>query len=326
MENIVAVVSENNVPQLKKIVENLRKCNVNLIITTKIIEGFNLYLIKKPLLMILDDENKGFTIAKTIFDIKNRSQVITYMLIDKSNISSNDNVIGIDFFVLKPINSDFIEMQIKSYLKKYLKQKVSCEIERAEQQQMSKLPNIVDNKYLTIDYLYSPFNKLSGDYIKIFEDSNCFYGVVFDCAGHDLLAWQQTGIVEMTFNYAIKFLRQKIISSLSEMMTEVNKNLVTEEIFVAAVMFKVDPVKKKMTYVSAGLPSFFLKDTTGDFKEIMLQGKIIGYGIDTEYAEQECDLKNVKEIIFASDGFSDMFVSKEDKKADDVSALFIRMK
>ena len=45
MENIVAVVSENNVPQLKKIVENLRKCNVNLIITTKII--FNITTISK---------------------------------------------------------------------------------------------------------------------------------------------------------------------------------------------------------------------------------------------------------------------------------------
>lgn len=323
MENILAIVDENSRTSFNKLAEKLHKYNVNLIITMQIIEGFSLYITKDPILIILDEANKGFTIAKTVFDAENKKSPAVYMMINEASVEEKD---GIDFFLLKPISYMLLEIQIKAFLKKYFRQKNSAEIERARQQQLSKLPVNIDNEYLKMSYLYSPFNKLSGDYIKIFEYDGCFYGVVFDCAGHDLLAWQQTGIVEITFNYAIKFLKQKIVGSLSEMIAEVNKSLVTEEIFVAAMIFKIDPANKKMTYISAGIPSFFVKEKDEVFKEIPLQGKIIGYQIDTKYEEKEYDLKDVKELVFSSDGFSDIFVSEEDQKTDDVSALFVQIK
>lgn len=61
------------------------------------------------------------------------------------------------------------------------------------------------------------------------------------------------------FKYALTFLKQGIFTSIKEVLEDVNKNLVSEEIYVAATVFEIDLNQKLIKYVSAGIPNFFIK-------------------------------------------------------------------
>ena len=331
VNDVLAIINNDMKNSFKDIAISLKKHNISLSITSSIVEGLSYLVQNKPTFLIFDDENKGYTLAKTVLDMLKGYPHVVYMLVNMENVSlEKGNDCGIDFFIKKPIDKAFIELELTTYISKQntLNTTFGVEMQRARDKQEKFLPTIIDNEKISIKYISSPYKYLSGDYLKLFtkpDEPNNYYGILFDCTGHDLLAWQQTGIVETTFNYAIRFFKQDIYKSLSQIMTEVSNDMLLGEIFVAAIIFKIDLEKRLLCYVSAGLPCFFVKENS-IYKKINLCGKLIGYGLDTPYKEKILSLENINDIVIPTDGLSDMPKMSEDKKQDDISAFFIHIK
>lgn len=331
VNNVLAIIKDDSKDMFKDLTISLKKYNISMFSTSNIIEGLNYLIYNRPTFLILDDEKKGYTLSKIILEMLKGYPNVVYLLVNLENTSFNKcKDCGIDFLIKKPINLELIELELTTYISKQnlLNDTFTPEMQRARDKQEMLLPKFIDNEEISIRYISSPFKQLSGDYLKLFtkpDEPKNYYGILFDCAGHDLLAWQQTGIVETTFNYAIRFFKQGIYKSLPQIMTEVSNNMLPNEIFVAAVIFRIDLEKRELSYVSAGLPGFFIKED-GTYKKINLCGKLIGYAFDTPYKENILSLKNIDNIIIPTDGISDMLKIKEDKKQDDASAFFIQLK
>lgn len=325
--NVLAIVKKDTIDKLKKISTDLSNRNIEINIASNVLHGLYLFLINKPHILILDYEFKGSFIAETIGNM-NKQNIIIYML--KNNDDNfNENIHGyIDLYIPKPINETFLKFSLISYVKKYLYVvNDNNELKRALDKQVQSLPTIINDKNLMINYIYSPFNKLSGDKLQILTVNNIYYGIVIDCTGHDLLAWQQTGAVEIMFKYALKFLKQGIFKNIIEVLEDVNKNLVPEEMYVAAAIFELNMTNNTLKYASAGIPSFFIKyKNDNNYKEILMRGKVLGYKFDAKYKEEEIDLSNVNNIVFTTDGLNEILTTNKNFKNDDISAFFITLK
>lgn len=325
--NVLAIVKEDTINKLKRISTDLSNRNIEINIASNVLHGLHLFLIYKPHILILDYELKGYFIAETIGNM-NKQNTIIYMLKNNDN-NFDENMHGyIDFYIPKPFNETFFKFSLISYVKKYLYVvNDNNELRRALDKQIQSLPIIINDNNLMINYIYSPFNKLSGDKLQILKVNNIYYGIVIDCVGHDLLAWQQTGAVEIMFKYALKFLKQGIFKNIIEVLEHVNKNLVPEEMYVAATIFELDVMNNTLKYASAGIPSFFIKyRNDNNYKEILMRGKVLGYKFDAKYKEEEIDLSNVNDIVFTTDGLIEILTTNKILKSDDVSAFFITLK
>lgn len=326
---ILAIVDEENANDIMSILTELKKYSIQPIITSNILDGIDLFIENNPPILILDDKLEGFMLAKTINDMQNNKTVI-FMLTKLEKILLSKEHLNINFYIPKPLNRIFLQVTIMSYLKNYIFiEKENLEIERAVKKQAENLPNKIDNDFIKINYIYSPYNKLSGDKLKLLSDekNNKYYGIVIDCTGHDLLAWQQTGTVEIMFKYALTFLKQGIFTSIKEVLEDVNKNLVSEEIYVAATVFKIDLNQKLIKYVSAGIPNFFIKyKNSATYEKKFMKGKVLGYKIDAKYLEHTIEICNIEKIIFTTDGLTDTLNIKKNIKSDDISAFFITFK
>ena len=110
-------------------------------------------------------------------------------------------------------------------------------------------------------------------------------------------------------------------------MEDVNKNLVSEEIYVAATVFEIDLNQKLIKYVSAGIPNFFIKyKNSATYEKKFMKGKVLGYKIDAKYLEHTIEICNIEKIIFTTDGLTDTLNIKKNIKSDDISAFFITFK
>ena len=328
---VLAILNDENTNTILSTLTELKSYNIQLIIASNILDGIDLFIMHKPIILILDDNLKGFMLAKTVNDIKNIKTVI-FMLSEINNITFNKDFIDcyIDFYIPKPLNKVFFQLTLVSYIKKHLLTKeVDIEIKRAEEKQLQNLPTTINNEHISINYIYSPYNKLSGDKLQLLSVGNKYYGIVIDCTGHDLLAWQQTGMVEFMFKYSLKFLKQGIFNNISEVLEDVNRNLVSEEIYVAAVVFEIDLNSKVIKYVSAGIPSFFIKyKNTASYEKKLMKGKVLGYKIDSQYLEHTLDICNIDKLIFTTDGITETLNNQTQTimKNDDISAFFITFK
>lgn len=328
--NVLAIIKKETATKVKIALNKfeLNKHKINITITSDVIQGLESFLTEKPHILILDDQLKGLFIAKTIGDIQIKKQTVIYMLSEDSIEETTNNLYSyIDFYIAKPLNIKLLLISLISYANKYISNNpISDDIKRAEDKQLQSLPILIDNKDLRITHIYSPYNKLSGDKLLLTEidENNTYYGIVIDCAGHDLLAWQQTGTVETMFKYSLKFLKQGIFTTIQEVLEDVNNNLVPEEMYVAATVFKIDLNKKTLQYVSAGIPSFFIKYNNKDnYEEYLMQGKVLGYKIDAKYQEHTLDISKIEKIVFTTDGLTEILTSKKTIKNDDISAFFI---
>ena len=95
--------------------------------------------------------------------------------------------------------------------------------------------------------------------------------------------------------------------------------------YVVAIIFKLDIQNKKLYYIPAGMPNILLKDKL-EYKEIELCSNLLGFSTDN-YQEEVLDVSNAKEIVFCTDGLSDLLtLGNIQNKKDDITAIFIKLK
>lgn len=334
--------NEESVKKFKDILVELKKeIDINIIATSDEIESLKLYERYQPAVVIIDAEMKvlnGFSLSAILRGMRGGEKCIIYMIVDDEKDYSKCDCENIDFFLKVGFNARFLKVQLKRFFKREEMYDEESDIQRAREQQEGLLPDKILDSNFEVNYLYSPFKDLSGDCLDYWcgEDKDGLYGFLFDVMGHDMCSFFQVSEVRAVFRYGFRFYQmwQKGFESLSAINENVNK-----EIFrlhnednistIAAVVFYLDFKAQKLIYCSAGIPSFLLKKKNGyGYEEIKMKNYLIGYKEDAKYTEHEISLKDVDEIIFTSDGFSELLNKTEMKKAkhDDVSAIFIGLK
>lgn len=225
----------------------------------------------------------------------------------------------------------------------------------AQKKQLSGLPAKLVLDRCEIDYIYIPYDYLSGDFFHYRYDkkNQRIIGYLFDCTGHDILAWQQVDTMRVLFNYGITFYENKIYKSLGEVMSSINENLFNmygkDADLVAGISYEIDLKHKIFKYSSAALPVLLYSNISEEFnlkkdinkllkfEEKSLSSYALGWENGFKYIENEMSLKTIKKLIITSDGLYDLLkkakrestsimISDKESYIDDISSIIFNFK
>lgn len=314
----------------------LKQYNAEVFSVYDAMEGITKYRELLPTVSIIDAEVpmlNGFSLISIMRDIYPKSLMYVVM-------RQNTSLIGtkVDYFFCAPLDYGQIIAQLNYvFEKESMAESHLVQLEKAKLEQKRILPQPLVTDSFKVDYIYSPFNELSGDYLDYWfgQDQRGLYGFLFDCTGHDINAYSQVLEIRSLFHIHLRIYQMnKMVPQLDRLMRDVN-----EELFrlhneyvacCAAVVFYIEFETMQLYYCSAGIPNFFIKKIgAAEYEEVEMSNYLIGYLPDAEFEEKKLPLENVSEIIFSSDGFSELLYKSANNltkaKHDDVSAIFIKL-
>lgn len=304
------------------------------------IQGLSLVQRYQPLVVVVDNDLQdiyGYSVASIIKDNPRLEDTVVYLINTPVNFPANTKANQI--LTTKTYSEDMLVHQICYEIqRKLFFMNRPDELLKTIEQQNSMLPVPIFDERFTAQIVYSPYNVLSGDGASFWlANDNRLYGFIFDCVGHDLASYGQVGTLWAMLKKSIKLFSIKSLSSLSDVMKDVNEDLLEAFIdscnITPAICFYINFDNKKLYYCSAGLPEFLVLRANSDKHiSIPLKSSLLGYDSDPKYEEKVLDLDDVKEIIFPTDGFTELIRSSEDNgeclqsaKHDDVTALYITL-
>ncbi|MBR3623581.1 MAG: SpoIIE family protein phosphatase [Selenomonadaceae bacterium] len=337
------LVSEDPQDFLKKGLREIMEDTAQVITSGSGLEGLLKFQETSPMLVIVDSDLPdicGASITSIIKDTPEGRKTIVYLI----NVRSLLLNVKADRLISAPINYEVLFEQVhQDFERKLFYHTRSAEVEQAISNQQGMLPSKLKHDNFEVDFLYSPYNTLSGDgmfywYPPPTDTKNVLYGFLFDCTGHDLSSYGQAGMVWVTLRHQLDFLQKDIYSNLAMVLDSVNKDTFRfycnsdEPQLTSVIVFCVDFLKKELRFAPAGAPEILIKKEN-TLKRIQTSSHPIGFSEDTEYEEKSVPLENVKEIIFSTDGLSELFLCNQEgrfvlheAKHDDVSAIFIKLK
>lgn len=338
MNNSILLITPSPAEIITVLNPLIKEYNIKIDVAKSGIEGIEKCITCHPALLLVDSELpdlKGESLSAILKDTQKGCNYTIYIF----NIDKFLQNTKADYY-FPALNKNFKEclcMQLKVFFdKKLLKEKHSEEIERAKIEQASIIPKKIETNTFQVNNVYSPFSELSGDGLDYWtgEDEHGLYGLLFDCTGHDIVSFLQVGEIRALLKKGCKYYQSKVYKSLSEIMQNVNTDLFglhgEDTICTAAIIFYFDFKENILHYCSAGIPSFYVKyQNTAAIKKIECRNYLIGYTPDATFKAQTLPLNNVDEVIFSSDGFSELFMNQENidlAKHDDVSAILITLK
>jgi hypothetical protein len=304
------------------------------------LEGLQQFEKLHPILTIIDaclSDLNGMSLASIIKDTQAGDEATIY-LYNLKKILQNTKA---DFYFVVDSDRelyDSMQAQLHSFLEKRSMEKMhSSEILRAEKQQYDQLPSPIENNVFKVSTLFSPMAKLSGDCYDYWtgEDDSGLYGFLFDCTGHDIVSFSQVGMIRSFLKKSCKMFQIGLLEGgTSGVLTEVNGDLFTVDTNptpVAAIVFYINFRDNTLEYCTAGIPSFFIRQE-GEIKIIESSNFLLGFLKDSQFHSKTMPLDNIDEIIFSSDGFSELLFHNDDiqeadiAKHDDVSAITVWLK
>jgi hypothetical protein len=227
-------------------------------------------------------------------------------------------------------NALFMQVQIFIAQKK-MRTQYADEIERAKSKQKMLIPPRLETEKIQVDGIYSPFSLLSGDGIDFWLSEDSLYGFLFDCTGHDIVSSTEAGTVRTLLRTGFKFFQQ-LDWTLSDILKNANEISFSvsgdDALCAAAVIFYFDLKNNELRYCSAGMPNFYVRKKDG-LHEVKMNNFLLGYEANAEYAEKSLKLSDIDEVIFLSDGFSELLFSEIKTNMaihDDISAIFVKLK
>lgn len=303
------------------------------------IDALKLFELYQPSVVFIEAKLQilnGFSLCAIIRGSKGGEKSTIYMIVNKD--SCTETCENVDCFLAESFNEKFLSVQINRlfYKEKMIDElKKISDIQRLKMQQQKLLPRRVNNDVFEVSYIYSPFCDLSGDCLDYWsgQDQNGLYGFIFDVMGHDICSSFMVSEVRAFFRWGFKFYQAKKYQSLTEIMQTVNEEMFrlhdNDTTTVAAVAFYLDFTNETLTYCSAGIPAFHVKKRDV-YEEIKMRNYLIGYKENSKFVEHQIPVKDVDEIVFSSDGLSDLLYQSTQEldvpKHDDVSAIFINLK
>lgn len=332
--------------RFKKLLQDIHRVNPSITISPAStgLDGLMLYRKIRPYLTIVSDkltDIPGASIATIIKDNIFCDKESNVWLIDVERIRYN---LKADQFFPTDLDMGFFKRTIQELLNIRILNRIENDNLRASRMaQKDQLPDSLENDLFEIYSVYSPFSfsGLSGDglYYHYDESKQILYGFLFDCTGHNLMAFYNTSAIYHNIYGSVKYhLRTSSDISLSEVFTQVNRMifeiLATEEKITAAIVFTIDFKNQKMKYCSAGIPYLLIQKKSSIVPDtIRMRNPLLGVDEEAEYMESEINISDLKRIYISSDGLSSLLLSGtkspesiEKAKKDDVSIIIIDLK
>ena len=313
------------------------------------LDGINgLHKVQKyfPVFVIVDDmlpDMSGLSFASVVKDtVEGQESSILVFGVDEFLMNAKA-----DFF-LPPMDDgdlqNFLVAQMESFLKnKYLTQAHREEYRLRKMEQLKQLPKQIDTRWVNISNIFSPYDELSGDGFDYWispqpnVNDEILYGFLYDCTGHGPESYPLVSSIRTLLKKNMRLYEHYRYPSLATVMKKSNDTIIdttprSELTPAAAVAFHVSFKEKKLKYCTAGIPSFFVK-YVGDhgYEKIDCCNFLLGMFPDVSFDEKEMSLDGIDELVFSSDGFSEILYHQHDDafqeaKHDDVSAITIQLK
>ena len=338
----ILIVSEN-AKLLKDGLNTVIKDTAQIYTTISGLDGIIKFQEILPMVVIIDSDlpdMRGDSISSVLKDTAEGKNATIYLI----NVRALLLNAKADRLISAPLNYEvFFEQVLHDLEKKIFFYMRFAEIEQATLNQKGMLPTKISNDKVEVNFIYSPYNILSGDGMFFWQSpttdtKDMLYGFLFDCTGHDLASYGQAGTIWVTLRHQLEFLEKEVYSNLGMALDNINAdtfrfyNNTDEPQLTSLIVFCVDFVKKELRYAPAGFPEILFKKAD-KLEKIPTSSHPIGFSQNTKYEEKTFSLENVQEIIFSTDGLSELFLSKQEgnfilheAKHDDVSAIFIKLK
>lgn len=313
----------------------------NVCSTGSAIEGFRLVREKEPILIVVDDnleEMNGMSFCAIVKDMPGGKKISIYVFNIKVFLANTKANYFLPVFADREELRKFLMFQVNLFLKNYIIQKkYEQEIKSEVSTQYSNLPEPINNNHFTTFNIFSPFDRLSGDCFGYWsgENDSCLFGFLFDCTGHGPESYHLVAAIRSALVKNCHLYQVGLLQDLSEVLSDLNEDVFAtspDPIPTAVIVFRIDHEKGEMKYCTGGIPGFFVKNK-GDaqFQRVLVRGGLIGMFEDKTFTEKVYPLENVEEIIFSSDGFSEIIfhndkLPKPMAKHDDVSAVIVTLK
>ncbi len=328
-------------PDLEKAV---KQYNVSIVVEDSSVSGIVRFQTLLPCLVMIDNDVEdmvGLSAAAIIKEAVLKEQYVCAVYV--TGVTKFLENIRADriFSNTEPDSNKILIASVRAYLENRVNQMArSEEIKRAKNNQKDILPNPLLNDQFDIVPIFSPYHELSGDGIDYWyeESTNKISGFVFDCTGHDLVSFLQSGEIRAMLHGVWRFYNVGFYKNLSEVMKAVNDQLFDlyheRCVPVAAVLFEFDFNEKVINFCPAGIPNYLIRHKgETQRKEIALSSFLLGFLENRTYETSSISLDNVEEVIFSTDGFSELLQVNQAggpprlrAKHDDVSAVLVKLK
>jgi len=335
---LIVLESEQSALQMKTFVQTeLQQYHIEAMIADDAMDGLMKFRQYSPCLVIISSELQplnGYSFSSIVKGTRTGEQCCVFMVIDGMPIPNSK----VDYYIVKPLKQELLALQLQSFFeKRNMALFHQDEITRAKHKQNQLLPKELSTDAFKVDYIYSPFSDLSGDCLDYWhgESQIGLYGFLFDCTGHDICSFLQVSEVRTIFRWGFRYYQTGLYKSLAEIMENVNIELFNSHgdnvSCVAAIAFYLDFQSNTLRYCSAGIPTFYTRATGAtEYSQVEMSNYLIGYEPDADFEESQLSLDGIDEVIFSSDGFSELLFKKanhlQNPKHDDVSAIFIHLK
>lgn len=334
--------AERFLPGLEKAI---KQYNVSIVIENSSICGIVRFQKLLPCLVLIDNDISdmvGLSAAAIIKEAVLKEQYACAVYVTGvSNFLENIRADRIFSDLETGDSNKIVIASVQAYLENRVTMMVrSEEIKRAKNNQRDTIPNSLFKEDFEIIPIFSPFHELSGDGIDYWyeESTRKISGFVFDCTGHDLVSFLQSGEIRAMLHGAWRFYNIGFYKSLSEVMKTVNDQLFEmyheKCVPVAAILFEFDLENKVVNFCPAGIPNYLYKKKGSDeCEEVLLSSFLLGFLEGRDYETFSLSLDDVEEVIFSTDGFSELLQVNQAggpkrvrAKHDDVSAVMFRLK
>lgn len=296
------------------------------------LEGITLFKEHEPEIVLLDanmPDMNGFALCSILRKMKDGHKAKMYMVTANAMEEHIEQAfhVGFDYYFMKPIKESLFLGIFKNYFEsKNVSSDLYLELCQARNKQEEMLPKKIEMPAFTVDYIFSPYGEVSGDFVDFWlsQDKNRIQGFLFDVAGHEIASAMQVFEIRVLFKQGFG-----LGLKVNEVLSYVNRELFKvrdEPEVVAGLAFELDFRTMMLDFVSAGIPKFFLFEKK-KIEPMDMVGSLLGFKENACYVKKSICVKSVSEIIFSSDGFSELLsghVMKREKH-DDVSAVMIRL-
>jgi serine phosphatase RsbU (regulator of sigma subunit) len=151
---------------------------------------------------------------------------------------------------------------------------------------------------------WQPANETSGDYYNVFKLPGGLWGfIIADVAGKGAPA-----ALRMAMAHSLIRDRVEVEASPAALLTQVNRALIIQDMdmhFITAVYAILDPENATMKYAIAGHPPPFLREASGQVKELAGRGIALGISLEAHYEDISLAMAPGDSLVAFTDGVTD---------------------
>lgn len=295
---------------------------------------------KKPDIVFVDANMKllnGFSFSAIISGYKENCEI--FIICDKEKKYQNIKSLSDAHIISFPYNISNLANEIQIILEKHIairqnqsfcwSSRTGSSIEKVKKDQRNTLPKAIHTS-IHIDYIFSPYDELSGDCLDFWYSpkENIIYGFLFDCTGHDIHSFAQVREMRTLFRLMFALRRNSLNVWLQNVNNELFRLYDEDTYCTTAIAFEVNLNTNIIRYCSAGIPYFWIKNN-GEYEQVFMENFLIGCEPGCEFEENQVSIYPGKEIIFCSDGLSELIgkdlARLKKPQQDDISSIFINL-